>query len=43
LDGQKIQHYEPDSDMDFVRFKNIMKHEWANRPQNKPLFSCFSF
>jgi hypothetical protein len=43
LDGKKIQHYEPDSDMDFVAFKKRMKKEWNNRPQDKPLFSCFSF
>jgi hypothetical protein len=43
LDGQKIQQYEPDSDMDFVAFKKLMKEEWDKRPQIKPLFSCFSF
>lgn len=41
--GQKIQQYEPDSDMDFVTFKKRMKEEWSKRPQVKPLFSCFSF
>jgi hypothetical protein len=35
LDGDgKIQQYEPDSDMDFVAFKNQMKEEWANKPKN---------
>ena len=43
LDGQKIQQYEPDSDMDFVAFKKLMKEEWSKRPQVKPFFSCFSF
>jgi len=34
LDGDgKIQQYEPDSDMDFVAFKNQMKEEWNNRPR----------
>ena len=31
-DGAKKQ-YEPDSDMDFLKFKEIMKHEWSQRPQ----------
>ncbi len=32
----KIQHYEPDSDMDFISFKNLMKEEWneQNRKRN---------
>jgi hypothetical protein len=30
-DGKK-QQYEPDSDMDFVKFKALMKAEWAARP-----------
>jgi hypothetical protein len=29
-DGNK-QQYEPDSDMDFVEFRERMKKEWANR------------
>ena len=34
LDGDgKIQQYEPDSDMDFVAFKNQMKEEWKKRPR----------
>ncbi len=31
-DGNK-QQYEPDSDMDFVEFKNLMRKEWEARPQ----------
>ncbi len=31
----KIQQYEPDSDMDFISFKNLMKTEWNNRPKSK--------
>lgn len=27
-----IQQYEPDSDMDFIEFKALMKREWAARP-----------
>ena len=37
-----IQQYEPDSDMDFLDFKDRMKKEWATRKQSKTLFSCFS-
>ena len=33
-----IQQYEPDSDMDFVDFKNLMKEEWNN---NKSTSCCF--
>jgi len=29
-DGNK-QQYEPDSDMDFIEFRERMKKEWANR------------
>ena len=29
----KKQQYEPDSDMDFIAFKELMKQEWANRPR----------
>jgi hypothetical protein len=28
----KIQQYEPDSDMDYISFKKIMKEEWKARP-----------
>jgi len=31
-DGKK-QQYEPDSDMDFISFKELMQKEWANRPR----------
>jgi hypothetical protein len=27
-----IQQYEPDSDMEFIEFKAMMKREWAARP-----------
>jgi hypothetical protein len=30
----KVQQYEPDSDMDFVKFKELMKTEWTNRPRS---------
>ena len=26
----KIQHYDPDSDMDYLQFRNLMKQEWNN-------------
>lgn len=29
-----IVQYDPDSDMDFVNFKKLMKSEWNNRPKN---------
>jgi len=29
-----ILQYEPDSDMDFIEFKQKMKNEWYNRPQS---------
>ena len=28
----KINKYEPDSDMDFIKFKNLIKKEWENHP-----------
>ena len=31
--GNVVQ-YDPDSDMDFVNFKKLMKSEWNNRPKN---------
>lgn len=34
-----VQKYEPDSDMDFVAFKELMREEWYNRQPNT-LFSC---
>jgi hypothetical protein len=30
-ENSEIQKYEPDSDMDFVSFKELMKKEWNNR------------
>jgi hypothetical protein len=36
-DGKK-QQYQPDSDMDFLQFKALMKKEWDARPM-----SCISF
>ena len=40
---EQKQQYEPDSDMDFIQFKETMKQEWENRPRifnkiNKYLF-----
>jgi hypothetical protein len=32
-DAGKIDPYEPDSDMDFLDFKALMKQEWAARPR----------
>jgi hypothetical protein len=29
-DNKKIVQYEPDSDMDFVKFKEIIRMEWNN-------------
>lgn len=31
----KIEHYEPDSDMDFLSFKELMKKEWNEYNKNK--------
>jgi hypothetical protein len=46
-----IQKYEPDSDMDFIDFKNLMKKEWDEylndqmvepiRSDIKTLFCCY--
>ncbi len=39
LDAQgRKQQYEPDSDMDFVDFKALMKREWAAKPKVKKSF-----
>jgi predicted metal-dependent enzyme (double-stranded beta helix superfamily) len=37
------QQYEPDSDMNFVQFKELMKKEWSNRiiPKKLGIFPCF--
>ncbi len=45
---QKVQHFEPDSDMDFVKFKETIRQEWMKRPVQhgkfyrlrKRLFKC---
>jgi hypothetical protein len=39
-DNGNIQQYEPDSDMDFVEFKKLMKQEWDNRPKPKRRNLC---
>jgi hypothetical protein len=37
LDGEgKIEQFEPDSDMDYLRFKALMKKEWNARPRCMP-------
>ena len=33
-DNKNIVQYEPDSDSDFVKFKEIMKKEWNNVSKN---------
>ena len=30
-DNKKIVQYEPDSDMEFIEFKSLMKKEWGER------------
>ncbi len=30
-----IQHYEPDSDMEFIKFKNLMREEWYEQAKKK--------
>ena len=30
-DENKIKQYEPDSDMEFLEFKALMKKEWSER------------
>jgi hypothetical protein len=44
-DTNQVQKYEPDSDMDFVAFKELIRTEWENRKPNKKssgFFSCMS-
>ena len=41
-DGNK-QQYEPDSDMDFIDFKKLMKTEWDNRPKDNYSFSEYIY
>jgi uncharacterized cupin superfamily protein len=36
-----VQQYEPDLDMDFIEFKELMKKEWEGRTKSK-LLCCFS-
>jgi hypothetical protein len=31
-DAGLVQQYEPDSDMDFIAFKELMREEWINQP-----------
>lgn len=42
-DTGKIQQYEPDSDMDFVEFKQLMKKEWNNRKKAEKVKHCLSW
>lgn len=39
-ESNQVQQYEPDSDMDFVAFKELMRVEWENRQPNR-MFGCF--
>lgn len=44
-DTNAVQQYEPDSDMDFVAFKERIRTEWMNRKPNQKssgLFACFT-
>jgi hypothetical protein len=34
------KQYEPDSDMDFLAFKALIKQEWAARPVSRRRFGC---
>ncbi len=36
-----IQHYEPDSDMEFIKFKNLMREEWYSQHKKKKLCRLF--
>ena len=36
-----IQQYEPDSDMDFIEFKKIIKSEWENRNSNENILQSW--
>ena len=38
--NNNIMQYEPDSDMDFVNFKNLMIKEWNNYNYKNKLFCC---
>jgi hypothetical protein len=44
LDGSgKKNQYEPDSDMDFILFKETIKSEWENRPHSVAFDNCAGF
>jgi hypothetical protein len=38
-----IQHYEPDSDMDFISFKNLMKEEWYEQNKKRNSRKIFKY
>ena len=40
-EDEKIEQYEPDSDKDFVEFKELMKEEWENRVQENCFYKLF--
>jgi hypothetical protein len=42
-DNGNIQQYEPESDMDFVSFKKLMKKEWSEYLAMKKATTCCSF
>ena len=39
-DGNKIEQYEPDSDMEFIEFKQTMKREWLEGQRGKRFSWC---
>lgn len=39
-EANQVQQYEPDSDMEFAAFKELMRVEWENRQPNG-MFGCF--
>jgi len=41
-ENTKKQQYDPDSDMDFVKFKHTMRLEWDNRSVSDIMKSCFT-
>jgi hypothetical protein len=44
IDGSGyIEQYEPDSDMDFVKFKKLMKQEWLEMMSMKEASKCCLF
>ncbi len=42
-DHNAKQQYEPDSDMDFIQFKETMKKEWSSRPKARWNWSSLLF